>query len=112
MCLEGTEKSAKMTTTVSYIYSSGLDFGRKSGGHNNGYPRKGDIFTITTSTGATANGQRLAEDSLGKLEEISRRRSSGDLYASLRPFLIFGKFIGLVPIQGLFQRNVDRLAFR
>ena len=49
------------------------------------------------------------DEELGQLTETS---GYSELYSALRPFLILGKFTGLIPIQGLFQRDVDKLTFR
>ncbi|CAG7816747.1 unnamed protein product, partial [Allacma fusca] len=42
----------------------------------------------------------------------SVRNAGEDLYLCIRPFLIFGKLIGLVPIEGCFQRKSENLQFR
>lgn len=47
-----------------------------------------------------------------KMEQLNNVRDSDDLYNALRPFLILGRFIGIIPIEGLFQRDVDKLAFK
>ncbi|CAG7717220.1 unnamed protein product [Allacma fusca] len=41
----------------------------------------------------------------------SRARIEDDLYLNFRLFFIFGKLIGLVPFQGLFQRDYKKLRY-
>ncbi|CAG7722117.1 unnamed protein product [Allacma fusca] len=41
-----------------------------------------------------------------------RTHTKDDLYSSLRLFLIFGKLIGLMSIQGLFQKDYKKLGLR
>ena len=45
-------------------------------------------------------------------EEWEGERENDDLFKSLRYFLIFGKLIGLIPIQGIFQHDIHKLRFR
>ena len=48
----------------------------------------------------------------GESGQSGHEKDPNDLYNALRPFLVFGRFIGLVPIQGLFQRDADKLTFK
>ena len=97
-----------MTTTVSYLYSSGLDCGRKAG-HN--HAKKQEIFTITSEKPGVVNGHKIgfAEDSLRKLEQRhggrqnNSSRASRDLYACVSPFLIFGKLFDLYQVKVFFK---------
>jgi len=44
-----------------------------------------------------------------KEEEFNK---NNDLFLTIRPFLIFGKCIGLVPISGVFRGGLEHLKFR
>ena len=95
-----------MTTTVSFITlgksqdSSKLENRELSDNLRTGNPI--DIFLGKTSF--------TFVDAAKELE--STERIEDNLYGSLRIFLLFGRFIGLIPIQGLFQTHVEGLKFR